>query len=365
MARERLRSSITARSHRRASTTQLLRLREPARAAAHARSASSRATARSTVPSARRRCCAALADQQSRAAAGRGGRRTCSPRSSPPAGRSRRRCRSPSSDRAARSARRPRSSISAAQVRARACASIDEVFRAVEAGRSAIRRGAGGKFHRRRGRPHARSAAHHAAHDLRRGAAAVHQCLMSKVGVGGRDRSASMPMRRAWRSATNGSNQQPARTRERVPVVSNAEAARMAAQEQHAAAHRLAGGGRRCTTCKVLAAQHRGQPEQHHALPGASPVRMPRPRARDKTSLVMSARNRPGAMHDLLTPFAEHGVSMTRIESRPSRTGMWEYVFFVDIEGHQQDAARRARAGGVARARLVSQDPRFVSGRAK
>jgi chorismate mutase/prephenate dehydratase len=52
----------------------------------------------------------------------------------------------------------------------------------------------------------------------------------------------------------------------------------------------------------------------------------------------MSARNRPGAMHDLLQPLAERGVSMTRLESRPSRAGMWEYVFFVDLEGHQQDA---------------------------
>jgi chorismate mutase/prephenate dehydratase len=51
----------------------------------------------------------------------------------------------------------------------------------------------------------------------------------------------------------------------------------------------------------------------------------------------MSARNRPGAVHDLLTPFAQNGVSMTRLESRPSRTGLWEYVFYVDIEGHQQD----------------------------
>ena len=42
-------------------------------------------------------------------------------------------------------------------------------------------------------------------------------------------------------------------------------------------------------------------------------------------------------MHDLLEPLAQHGVSMTRLESRPSRTGMWEYVFFVDLEGHQQD----------------------------
>jgi chorismate mutase/prephenate dehydratase len=61
------------------------------------------------------------------------------------------------------------------------------------------------------------------------------------------------------------------------------------------------------------------------------------PSGRDKTSLVMSARNRPGAMHELLQPLADQGVSMSRLESRPSRTGMWEYVFFVDLEGHQQD----------------------------
>ena len=43
-------------------------------------------------------------------------------------------------------------------------------------------------------------------------------------------------------------------------------------------------------------------------------------------------------MHGLLAPFATHGVDMTRLESRPSRTGMWEYVFFVDLKGHQGDA---------------------------
>jgi chorismate mutase/prephenate dehydratase len=51
----------------------------------------------------------------------------------------------------------------------------------------------------------------------------------------------------------------------------------------------------------------------------------------------MSTRNVPGAMHELLTPLAVNQVSMTRLESRPSRTGLWEYVFYVDIEGHQQD----------------------------
>ena len=64
---------------------------------------------------------------------------------------------------------------------------------------------------------------------------------------------------------------------------------------------------------------------------------------RDKTSLVMSTRNIPGAIHELLTPLARCGVSMTRLESRPSRTGLWEYVFFVDLEGHQtEDKVARA-----------------------
>ena len=59
---------------------------------------------------------------------------------------------------------------------------------------------------------------------------------------------------------------------------------------------------------------------------------------RDRTSLVMSAPNKPGAVLDLISPFARNGVSMTRIESRPARTGQWEYLFFIDIEGHQDDA---------------------------
>ena len=62
------------------------------------------------------------------------------------------------------------------------------------------------------------------------------------------------------------------------------------------------------------------------------------PSGLDKTSLVLSAVNRPGAVHDLLVPLAKHGVSMTKFESRPSRSGVWEYVFYVDIEGHQADS---------------------------
>lgn len=61
------------------------------------------------------------------------------------------------------------------------------------------------------------------------------------------------------------------------------------------------------------------------------------PSGQDKTSLVMATKNQPGAILSLLQPLAEHGVSMTKLESRPAKLGMWEYVFFVDIEGHQQD----------------------------
>lgn len=58
----------------------------------------------------------------------------------------------------------------------------------------------------------------------------------------------------------------------------------------------------------------------------------------DKTSLLVSTGNQAGALHAMLEPFAEHAVSMTKIESRPSRQGMWNYVFFIDIEGHQSDS---------------------------
>ncbi|MBE0439437.1 MAG: prephenate dehydratase [Gammaproteobacteria bacterium] len=57
----------------------------------------------------------------------------------------------------------------------------------------------------------------------------------------------------------------------------------------------------------------------------------------DKTALLVSTKNKPGALQILLKPLADSGISMTRIESRPARTGIWEYVFFIDIEGHCND----------------------------
>lgn len=55
---------------------------------------------------------------------------------------------------------------------------------------------------------------------------------------------------------------------------------------------------------------------------------------RDCVSLIVSVANRPGAVHDLLVPLKQHGVSMTRFESRPARSGQWEYYFYIDLEGH-------------------------------
>ena len=57
----------------------------------------------------------------------------------------------------------------------------------------------------------------------------------------------------------------------------------------------------------------------------------------DKTSIVVATKNRPGAIADLIAPFSKNKVSMTKLESRPSKMGLWEYVFFIDIEGHMND----------------------------
>lgn len=70
------------------------------------------------------------------------------------------------------------------------------------------------------------------------------------------------------------------------------------------------------------------------------PQTLPAPPAsgKDCISLIISVPNRPGALHDLLVPLKTHGVSMTRFESRPARSGHWEYYFYIDLEGHLSQA---------------------------
>ncbi len=63
------------------------------------------------------------------------------------------------------------------------------------------------------------------------------------------------------------------------------------------------------------------------------------PSGRDKTTILIASADQPGALVNLLVPLGRHGLNMTRIESRPSGRGMWNYVFFIDLEGHADDPA--------------------------
>jgi len=122
---------------------------------------------------------------------------------------------------------------------------------------------------------------------------------------------------------------------ERIAVRSNGEAARRAQAEPGAAA--IAG---QCAAdiykLPLIAANIEDDPNNttRFLIIGAHPIP---PSGRDKTALLIASFNRPGSLFGLLEPLARHNVSMTRIESRPSRRGMWDYVFFIDLEGHAQD----------------------------
>ncbi len=133
----------------------------------------------------------------------------------------------------------------------------------------------------------------------------------------------------------------------RISVGSNAQAAQKAAEEEGAAAIAGEAAATRYALPK-LAENIEDEPNnttrflvlgRHDAGPSG----------RDKTSLVMSAPNRTGALHILLEPFASAGVSMTRLESRPARNALWEYVFYVDVEGHRDDAAVKTTLGELAK----------------
>ena len=123
----------------------------------------------------------------------------------------------------------------------------------------------------------------------------------------------------------------------RIPVASNAEAARLAAGEPDAAA--IAGeNAAQIHAVPILVRNIEDEPNNttrfwvlgNHAA-GAS--------GHDQTSLVIACPNKPGALVAVLEPFARNGVTMSRVESRPSRAGLWEYLFFVDVAGHAEDAA--------------------------
>ncbi len=140
---------------------------------------------------------------------------------------------------------------------------------------------------------------------------------------------------------------------EQVAVSNNAEAARRAASESHLAAvasrEAAAHWG-----LPILAANIEDAPDNatRFFVIGRHAVG---PCGQDKTSLLLTAPHTPGSLHALLEPFARRGISLLRIESRPAQRALWEYVFFVDIAGHEKDPvieealAELEQRGGVVR----------------
>ncbi len=126
------------------------------------------------------------------------------------------------------------------------------------------------------------------------------------------------------------------RSIERIPVSSNAEAARIASQDQSAAA-----------ICGLPAVEifdlqicfesieDLSDNTTRFVIIGNQDVA---PSGDDKTSLLISTKNYPGALLGLLQPLADNNISMNKIESRPAPDRKWEYIFFIDIDGHQQSA---------------------------
>ncbi len=163
----------------------------------------------------------------------------------------------------------------------------------------------------------------------------IHHCLMGMMGTLGRiERICSHPQSlaqcRAWLD-----EHLPAV--ERVPVSSNAEGARRARDEKGSAA--IAGEtAAEVYGLKVLVTGIEDRPDNttRFLVLGR---KLFQSSGADRTTLLVSIghTDSPGALHWLLGPLAEHRISMTRIESRPSQRRKWDYVFFIDIEGHAED----------------------------
>ena len=214
-----------------------------------------------------------------------------------------------------------------------ACASIDEVFRDVEAGGAdygvvPVENSTGGAIGTTLDLLLKSPLKVCGEVDLR-----IHQFLLRKPGATGKvvkvySHAQSLAQCHEWLNANLPGV-------ERIPVVSNTKAAKLASEDEQAAA--IAGeAAAEIYGLESVAQNIEDEPNnttrflviaQHDAAPSG----------KDKTSLVLSSKNLPGAVYELLAPLAHHGVSMSKLESRPSRTGLWEYMFYVDVEGHHQD----------------------------
>jgi len=134
---------------------------------------------------------------------------------------------------------------------------------------------------------------------------------------------------------------------ERRAVASNAEAAVLASQDATVAAIASEMAGEQYQL-GVVQAHIQDDPHNRTRFVVIGQLQTG-PSGKDRTGIVLAVPNKAGAVYNLLAPLEKHGVSMTRFESRPARIGTWEYYFYVDIEGHVHDAA-------VARALAELQD---------
>ncbi|MGR9051417.1 MAG: prephenate dehydratase [Gammaproteobacteria bacterium] len=121
----------------------------------------------------------------------------------------------------------------------------------------------------------------------------------------------------------------------RIEVSSNAEAARSVAGSEHKAA--IAGKvAAELYNLRIL--EHNIEDEPNNTTRFIIIGRqVSAATGHDKTSLLVSTGNQPGALYRILEPFAQFGIGMMHIESRPSRQALWDYVFFIDIEGHERE----------------------------
>jgi chorismate mutase/prephenate dehydratase len=126
---------------------------------------------------------------------------------------------------------------------------------------------------------------------------------------------------------------------ERRPAASNAEGARLASLDPTLAALASDRAASEFGLHVVRASVQDDANNRTRFVIAAHPGRQtpPGPSGRDCTSLVVSVANQPGAVHDMLVPLKRHGVSMSRFESRPARSGQWEYYFYIDLQGHATD----------------------------
>jgi chorismate mutase/prephenate dehydratase len=123
---------------------------------------------------------------------------------------------------------------------------------------------------------------------------------------------------------------------EREPVSNNAEAARIASEQDGVAAVAGDMAAEQYGLSKLAAnIEDYANNTTRFLIIGRDSVA---PSGNDKTSIIVSMHNKPGALFRLLEPFNREGIMLTRIDTRPSRTENWAYVFFIEFEGHQQDA---------------------------